>query len=96
VCYSLHSSPPCCLAVCVGANSNRWPNRSASFATTTSRPIAKRADAPTAGAFMMKALYNTRFLMQTSTYYIFAFWQHLLPPLCPNIYFLALTAPFSH
>jgi hypothetical protein len=52
--------------------------RSASFATTTSRPIAKRADAPTAGAFMMKALYNTRFLMQTSTYYIFAFWQHFL------------------
>lgn len=52
--------------------------RSANFATTTSRPIAKKAGAPTADVPTMRVPYNTRFRMQMSMFLSFSSAEHLI------------------
>lgn len=62
--------PVCNHLPCAQINTDIIVPRSANFVTTISRPTATRVDALTAGAFTMRAPYNTKSLMQTSKSFV--------------------------
>ncbi|OJI83042.1 hypothetical protein ASPTUDRAFT_44378 [Aspergillus tubingensis CBS 134.48] len=62
------------------------PSRFVNSATTTSKPTAKKAGAPTADGSTMRAPYNTRFPMPTSMWSLLA----LVPTVPSRV--LALTS----